>query len=69
MAFFMTVCTLYSIELQDDWSIGKDLEGSWYGLIKVLSWQLSKQTKEDHELRIAGVAAKILTSRLLNSSL
>lgn len=65
----MIVSTLYSLELQDDWCIEKDLEGSWYGLIKVLSCQLPKGTKEDHELRIADVAAKIWTSHLLNSSL
>jgi hypothetical protein len=40
--------------------IGKDLEGSSHGPVKILSWYLPGRSKENHgNLRLGGVLADI----------
>jgi hypothetical protein len=52
---------IYIAELQND-CIGKDLEGSSYGVIDGLSWHLHRETKKDDEHN--GVVAEIRTKKL-----
>jgi hypothetical protein len=50
--------------LTDDWQSGKDLEGSNFGLIKLLCWHLPGGTKTS--VRIASVPAGIQTKDIQN---
>jgi hypothetical protein len=48
--------------LADEWEVGKDLEGSGYYLIELLSWHLIGGTEENYEKKSVsrvGVAAEI----------
>lgn len=46
--------------ITDKW-IRKNYEGNYKGLMEVLYWNFRGGTKENHEIRIAGVLAEIRT--------
>lgn len=50
----VSVSRLYSVWTLDGWLIGKDSEGSDRGLFKVLSWNLSRGTEQNHESPLWG---------------
>jgi hypothetical protein len=52
----------------NEWWIWKDLERCSHGIIKILYWQLPRETEENREkLRIAGVTVEMWIGHLLNT--
>jgi hypothetical protein len=39
--------------------MGKDLEGSGHGLIKVISWHLPAENKKNHENPLDGIVSAL----------
>jgi hypothetical protein len=67
----LSILTVYSIRLWGDWCSGMDLEGTGWGLIKIILWHLLRGTEENHKKTSGNVddaLAEIWIGHLLNAS-